>query len=521
MGKKKSTVLMVLLTIVMVALCAITVFPSFAIPGTVKIWNPAVTQYDLGEDLGGGFYAYYYPTGVISETEYLELGEDGQETYTQYVKNDGTATGLYLNNDPVYGILDESEECEGGVSNVVVDEFEEVFEAAVAELTARFAAKGYADYRVSIVDDFAVRVELPSSEKTEVYTAAENAMQTFGWFAKMGGMTITLTGSEVSQLDDYELTEIINEVHFYKKNGMTGIRITFSEVGDEMINDFLYDIEEAAALTSASSSVEDPVLAFYVGDEAIFELDETKVDNGYIYEAIGGYEVFLPVGEEEEADFARTLVILLNSALNNAEGFDIEFTTLTNSDLRTYGTVFGEATMLMLYIALFAVIVALIAFSVVKMGRFGVVSGYATVSYLIVTGLCFAFISNTSYAITLGTVLVFALGLALINALNAYVYNAIKAEFALGKTVESSVKGGYKKTLWNVVDVYAVLLLGALALLIGAAGLQTFATQALICIVTAAFCNLLWTRVINYVFLSASKNKYKYFRFVREDNDDE
>ena len=54
MGKKKSVVLMVLLTIVIVALCLITAFPAFAVPGTVKKWNPAVKQYDFGADLSGG-----------------------------------------------------------------------------------------------------------------------------------------------------------------------------------------------------------------------------------------------------------------------------------------------------------------------------------------------------------------------------------------------------------------------------------------------------------------------------------
>ena len=87
--------------------------------------------------------------------------------------------------------------------------------------------------------------------------------------------------------------------------------------------------------------------------------------------------------------------------------------------------------------------------------------------------------------------------------------------------MESSVKAGYKKTLAGVIDIYAVLALGAAALLIGAAGLHTTALQALICIATGAFCNLLWTRFINCMLLSASKNKYKYFRFVREEDDDE
>ena len=122
---------------------------------------------------------------------------------------------------------------------------------------------------------------------------------------------------------------------------------------------------------------------------------------------------------------------------------------------------------------------------------------------------------------TLGTVAVFLVGLVLVNVFNVKAYDAIKAEFNLGKTVNSSVTLGYKKSLLLTVDVYAVLVLGALALLIGAAGVQTMALQALICFVTGAFCNLLWTRVINFIHLSASKNQYKYFRFVREDDDDE
>ena len=57
--------------------------------------------------------------------------------------------------------------------------------------------------------------------------------------------------------------------------------------------------------------------------------------------------------------------------------------------------------------------------------------------------------------------------------------------------------------------------------IIAAAGMQTLAFQALICIIAAAFNNLAWARIINFTFLSASKNKFKYFRFVREDDDDE
>ena len=117
--------------------------------------------------------------------------------------------------------------------------------------------------------------------------------------------------------------------------------------------------------------------------------------------------------------------------------------------------------------------------------------------------------------------LTFLFGLVLTNLVNAYVYTAIKKEFLSGKTVQSAVKKGYGKTLWHIIDTYAVLLIGALLMLIGGGGLHVMALQMLICLVTAAFNNLLWGRGINYVFLSACKDKYKYFRFVREDDDDD
>lgn len=513
MGKRKSTVLMVLLTIVIVALCALTIFPSFAIPGTVKIWNPAVMQYDTGADLGGGYYAYYYPVGVISETEYKELSEEDQATYVQYLDK-----GVYLKDDVDYGVIAglEIDENENGVS----DEFEAEFQKAVDEISARYAKKGYSDYRVSVVDDLVVRVQVPASGATKEKTAFENACATFGLFAETGAMTITLSDSEVSQLDDVDgdLTKIVKEFSVYENYDVAFIKATFTDLGKKMLDEFTYAVKTAENTSSSSSSSEEVTLKFMIGDEAVITLNSDSLDQGVITTKD---EMEYPVANASEKAYVETLVVLLNSALHNADGFEVEFETIPTSQVRTYGSVFGENTQLLLYIAMFVVIVALIAYAVVTMGRFGIVGGYATVSYLIITGLCFAFIAAGAYEITLGTALVFLVGLVLMNVVHAYTYKAIKTEAGLGKTIDSSVKSGYNKTLWPTVDVYAVLLLGAVALLIGAAGLQTLATQAIICIVTAAFCNLLWTRVINYLFLGASKNKYTYFRVVREDNDDE
>ena len=170
---------------------------------------------------------------------------------------------------------------------------------------------------------------------------------------------------------------------------------------------------------------------------------------------------------------------------------------------------------------LLGVMVALMVLSVVKMGKFGIVNVYTNLSYFIITALCFAFITEGVLEISAAAIMIFLFGLVMINVFHAYTYNAIKNEVMQGKTVQSAVKKGYKKTLWNVIDVCAVLLIGSLSLLVGVANLHTLAIQALICVITAAFCSLLWERGINYTLLSASKDKYKYFHFVREDDDDE
>ena len=503
MGKKKSMVLMILLTIVIVVLCAITVFPSFAIPGTVKEWNPAVKQYDLGADLGGGYYAYYYPEGIISEAEYnnnlsVLTGDKADEYKSSYVKHGG----LYLSTDEDYGIIGED-------GKSVLQEFKDDFKAVTSEIVSRYEQKGYSEYRVSVVDDYALRVQLPASETTAQQSSLQSVSNTLSIFSQTGAISIEKGEAMIDELKEMEVTDLIKSFEVKTKYEVAYISINFTSAGKAMIEKF---VEDSKTATDSSSS-QTTTLNIMVGDDAAMKIDPTQ-------HITTKYEVRYPVADQSEISYVETFVILLNSALKNG-AFDIQFRSLASSDLRTYGAVDSDNTLLYLYIMLAAVIVAITVFMVVKMGRYGAVSIYTNLSYLIVVGLCFAFISSGVFEVSLGSVLVFLAGFALMNVIHAHVYNAIKAEFELGKTVESSVKGGFKKTLFGIVDIYAVLLLGSLALLFGGAGLFTVALQAIICVVTGAFCSLLWGRVINYMFLSASKNKYKYFRFVREDDDDE
>ena len=489
MGKKKSVVLMVLLTIVIVALCLITAFPAFAVPGTVKKWNPAVKQYDFGADLSGGYYAYYYPKGVISEAEFSDLTAEDQANYQK-------VGGLYMSKDEDDNILD----AEGNVTS----EFKTAFEAATEEICNRYAKKQYSDFKVSVYNEYALRVELPAYEMSKNQNDSSSYVsQVITLFSLTDELLIAEGETTVEELKEKEISDLIKSVSLDTEYEVVYLSIKFTKLGKEMVKDF---VENGSSSDSASTS-----LNFKMGDNTVLSVSASQITENN--------NIRYPLANESEIRHAETLEILFSSALKG--GFDIQFNEVTTSEIRSFDSVYGDNATLFLYIMILVAMVGMATFAIVKAGRYGVVNLYTMLSYFIVTALCFAFITEGVFEVSLGTAFIFLAGLALTNVLNAHVYNAIKAEFMLGKTVESSVKGGYKKTLLGIVDIYAVLLLGGIALLIGGAGLHTFAAQALICIVTGAFINLLWARVINYIFLSASKDKYKYFRFVREEDDDD
>ena len=498
MGKKKSVVLMTLLTIVIAVLCAITAFPPFAFPGnSVKEWNPAIYQYDLGKDLGGGYYTYYYPEGVISETEFknnlnmLAEGEKGK-----YIDSYSPQGGLYLDKEnKKLNLID--------ADGTVDKDFENAVAAAADEMAARFAAAGYSDFRVSVVDKYAVKVELPASEA--------NMQQAFTLFSQTGALTLEKGDELIDELKSKETTisDLIASCSVYTRMKVAYLRIKFTAEGKEMLKNIKSQLSNASETTDASSAT---TLNLKINGETV-----VSIFQDYITDA---NEVKAPLQYEENKASVDLVKILLNSVLENGE-YDVTFRTFTASDIRSYDPIYGSEAIDAMYIALFVILVALSVLSVLKMGRYGVINVYSLLSYLIITGLCYGFITKAVFEITFGSMLVFVIGMLLITALNMRIYQAIKNEFENGKTVVSAVKGGYNKTLGGIVDIYAVALLAALALLIATAGLYTMALQAIICIISAAFCNLLWGRAINFVFLSASANKYKYFRFVREEDEDD
>ena len=204
MGKKKSVVLMTLLTIVLIALCVITAFPAFSFPwgDGVKGWQPATESLDFGSDFNGGYYAYYYPEGVVSEAEFNDNFENFKDTdkQTEYKDSYVAHKGLYLSKDEKYGIFDDGEK-DGLSSADVSADFKASIEDAVKVISSRYAKKGFSDFRVSVVDDYALKVELPYADAS--------AQTTITAFSNLGKVDLALGETALEELKDKEIAVYI------------------------------------------------------------------------------------------------------------------------------------------------------------------------------------------------------------------------------------------------------------------------------------------------------------------------
>lgn len=499
MGKKKSVVLMVIISIILVALTVFTVCPSFWFPWNdgLKGWNSVVTEFvDYGSDYKGGYYAYYYPEGVITEAEYngmldsLADQDDKDEYAAEYIP----CGGLYVSKEADF--LTDGDE--------ISSEFRAEMNAIRDVISDRYSEKGYSEYNVSVVDNFAIRVELPASD-----TSYQETLQLF---ANTGAITLKLNGEVVDEFkgEDVKASDYIKAFSLRSQFAYKFIHVKLTAAGADLIN----RLEEAGSLTAQGSDTTmdgSTGLWLYVGDQALMPIYAENVASNTVLKCLHN--------EAKVAGSLQSYVILFNSALENGE-FSFSFSDVS-SEIRQTSHVYGENSHGAMLILLGVLTLAAIVAAIVLFKKYGVAFAYMVCTYVSMTGLSFAFISARVFEFTLGTAMVYVLGLAVMFALHAKTFGEIKDGIKAGKTVNSAVALGYKKSLWTSVDVYVVLALAGLALALGVAGVATMAWQLLICVVAGAFNSLLWGRVINHLNLSASKDKYKYFGMVREDDDDE
>lgn len=496
MGKKKSAVCLVLITLLIAVMCFFCTV-SFGYDGGLHYFNSVVslTEKDaaLGGTLidgetyvGGGYTAVYYPEGVISSKEY----EDNLAGAEEDEKDEYAAK--YVRHGAVY--LEKETVTDGG--ETASEEFEQSFANTVAALKERYEALRVEGVRVDVSDDYTVRVFLPALMDAQSYT--------FTAFGYTGGFTIGYGSSLDSATQIMPTTKRDDTIGKYVKgassrtgaDGTSYVVIRFTKEGRAALK----------AATASASSDSSSTMYFKVGDnQAIGLTVSSEIDQDTLY-----------ISGSFTAETAKTTAALIDNALNGTQT-DLN---LTVDDMYRLHATYGDGALLFLYISFAICFAGMMAFFFVRYRTLAFAHLFTYLLFLFSMLLCIWAIPFLYIGV--GTVLALMLGSVLLSVSNAMAYEYARKEYALGKTIVSSVKTGYKKCFWHIFDIHIVLT--ALSFIVYGIALNGLSAFAFVLGLASAFsgvCALAIGRFMWAIMMAFTKKKGAFCNFVREEVDDE
>lgn len=490
MGKKKSVVLIILVTIVLVGLLFISVTPTFPVKSPYN-FRSLLSIVDLGSDLGGGYSVVYYPEGVISAEQY-------EGKVAQYEELKGTEdeisdpSGEYVAHGGVYlsqEILEGEE---------ISETFLAEFDSAYAAVRSRFEGKNFTEYSVKLQDDYTIVVNIPDVSEKESVSTLFNSFSYSGSLLftddagnEMAGTSENIKSAGVVGSGDSGYAIVIN----FTKAG----RAAFSEMTGAMVNS-----------SSDSSSSSSATMYIRVGDNDL-------VANGISVTSQLDQDAIYISGSYSTRESAETVACMINSVLNE----DAIFTRpLTVGEIYSYGPTMGENAALIMACVVGVAILTMIVVSLVRYKGMGLAHVFGFLTYALALILCISLIDGI--IVNIAGLLAIVLSAAVMCAFNFYAFRNIREEFNTGKTLTAAIKSGYRKSLALTIDAHIVLFLASLVIyLIALGAAQYMALIFMLGTVLSAACTLAVTRFYFYMFLAQPKNKIAFCNFKREETEDE
>lgn len=494
MGKVKSAIITTLLVI---AILVLTVFStvSFSFSNGVKRYNSILSSINLGAELTGEAYAVLYPEGVISSEDYLSAyagkeGEDKEEYAAKYEKKGGVYVEKSLSED---------------ISSSV--------EKDAAILSARFGARGYTSYSVSVVDGYAIKVSVPTNFTNAAYNQRDTSSRSDELSVISQSIYVLTMSGELSlrntavgnSYDKYgvgnnSLTARTTDVNSYFKDVSSygigqsyAVKFSLTKSGREAIAD----------ITSTVSGSSDTNMLFYVGADQLITLScSESIDSKTFYISVNG------------EDTAKDYAVVLNSVVSgNMLALDYEYDEIIAST-----PAYGANGAIALAIAVGVIVLAAMVISFIRYKKLGFVNSMIIAIYALALICAIQIVGVT---LTVAGVFVALLGLVMLLASNFYVFEQVRSETKTGKTMQSSVKSGYGKTWKAILDLHVVILIVSLLLALVGVG-ELFACGVILFIATLASYILYWfTRFMWYVVSGPVKNKFAFCGFKREVMEDD
>ncbi|MDE6411846.1 MAG: hypothetical protein K2L02_04870 [Clostridia bacterium] len=500
MGKIRSAICIALSALLIAALCFFCTI-SFKM-NNIESFHSAVRMTDaditlggeIDEDyyVGGGYSAMYYPEGVISAKDYekelsaYEAAEDTEKVddYKKKYPEALKSGGLYLESEVA------SED-----GKTVSDSFKAKIEKTIKVVKERYEALHVDGMKLEVVSGYALKVTLP-----RIYSARSYAFQSMAY---TGALTVSLGSDENSAETVFPENKKNAVIGDYLKSfstrtaadGTSYVVVSFTSLGKDILESKTEDAE------NSSTNV------FYkIGDNVVVQ---GKVDS-----QIDQPTMYFGTSSSESA---KATCVLLNSALEYGDADDL---TVSYGDMLKIPATFGENALMLIYIAFAAAILAMAIFFFVRYGLLGFAYLFTYLLFLFSMLLCIWAIPFLYMSV--GTVLALLLASVVLAISCALPYEYARKEYALGRTMTSSVKSAYKKSFWHIFDLHVVL--AALAFIIygiSLTGLATFAFTFGLGVGFSALCSLLVGRLQWASMMSFTPKKGNFCRFKREEVEDD
>ena len=497
MGKVKSAIITSLLVAAILVLAFFSLI-SLQVPGSngVDRYNSFISSINLGGDVTGEAHAVLYPDGVISAEDYnfsIPQDADKREEYVAKYVNKGS---LYIEKS----LLDEYGE-EGLKAQVAND---------AKAFSQRFGDKGYSAYSVSVRDDYTVNVAVPSNftySEYKQYDASGRSDKTTLISRSIRMLSfdgeLTLRNTEVGKTHyDNILTPITADLSDY----FTGFS-KFSRGANHAVKVNLTK-EGRTQLKTISNLVmtaeNDKAIGFFIGDNQLMSLT--------VSEEMDTSSFFISV----DAAYAEDYAITLNSVIHgNVVGLNY------NSDsvqIVYANSALGDLAPILLGVALLLIVIAAAIYSGVKYKLLGLVNVIMIAIYCLAIIIALMLIE---IQLTIAGAVCAVVGLALLCGSNFALFEEVRRQTKLGKTMQSSVKSGYKKMFTGILELHVILFVATFLLTLVGFG-EVASCGFITLIATIASYILYWfTRFMWYVISSPVRNKFKFCGFTREDlNDD-
>ncbi len=312
------------------------------------------------------------------------------------------------------------------------------------------------------------------------------------------------------------------------------IFITLEEVSDTLTNPTVYlsstDISYAYVGYDYDNSA-------YTINLQLTELGNDKLETMLTYAddaGLGSAYVYIDqvssdnsIGQITLADIGNTLVFSSTdtdySSSSNTQSAELAYkitsgalkVNLTLLEKSNIAPVLGKNTLLYIGIACIITIVLAFVFLIVRYGHLGLLGSLSLVFYLVL----FAFFMQAIPFILLNLSAVFGCIFAFMLAIvaNTFIFEKIKEEYAIGKKIHLSFKGGLKKALWPILDSHIVVILACIFIWIFApTALKGFAICLMLGAILSMFTALVIIRYLLNIYLPLNSTKAKKLHLYRD-----